>query len=313
LAKTQQKSSVIANFCALNRYQVSQTLIFQPFHGTRKHRHLCCKIATKPLKRSISDIALTIAGSDSGGGAGIQADLRTFAAFRVHGVCAITAVTAQNTRQVTAIHAVPRATLRAQLDAVLTDFRVGAIKIGMLATPGLAREVAAVLARHPRIPVILDPVLIATTGAHLAKVDLAAALLKHLLARADLLTPNIPEAERLLACTIKTTADMRSAAAALLARGAHAVLLKGGHRAGNEISDLLLTQHGEHWFHQRRIRGESHGTGCSLSSAIAAGIAHGNSLEIAVEEAIGFVHEALRAGYRPGKGALRVLDHLAAR
>jgi len=267
----------------------------------------------KSLKRSFPDIALTIAGSDSGGGAGIQADLRTFAAFGVHGVCAITAVTAQNTRQVAAIHVVPRAMLRAQLDAVLTDFRVGAIKIGMLATPCLAREVAAVLARHRRIPVILDPVLVATTGAHLAQTDLAAALLKHLLARADLLTPNIPEAERLLDCTIETTADMRTAAVALLARGARAVLLKGGHRAGNEILDLLLTRRGEHWFHQRRIRGQSHGTGCSLSAAIAAGIAHGNSLEVAVEGAIGFVHAALRAGYRPGKGALRVLDHLAAR
>ena len=274
---------------------------------------MCCKNTTNLLKPSIPDIALTIAGSDSGGGAGIQADLRTFAAFGVHGVCAITAVTAQNTRQVTAIHVLPRATLRAQLDAVLTDFRVGAIKIGMLATPSLTREVAAALAHHPRIPVILDPVLVATTGAPLAKADLAAALLQHLLARADLLTPNIPEAERLLDCTIGTTADMRSAAMALLARGARAVLLKGGHLTGNEISDLLLTQRGEHWFHQRRIRGESHGSGCSLSSAIAAGIAHGHSLDVAVEQAIGFVHEALRAGYRPGKGALRVLNHLAAR
>jgi hydroxymethylpyrimidine/phosphomethylpyrimidine kinase len=270
-------------------------------------------MATSLLNRRVPDIALTIAGSDSGGGAGIQADLRTFAAFSIHGVCAITAVTAQNTRQVTAIHAVPRAVLRAQLDAVLADFRVGAIKIGMLATPGLAREVAAVLSKHPRIPVILDPVLVATTGACLAQRHLAAALQKHLIARADLLTPNLPEAEHLLDCTIATIADMRTAAAALLARGARAVLLKGGHLAGNEISDLLLTRRGEHWFHQRRIHGESHGTGCSLSSAIAAGIAHGNSLETAVEDAIGFVHEALRAGYRPGKGVLRVLDHLGAR
>jgi hydroxymethylpyrimidine/phosphomethylpyrimidine kinase len=269
------------------------------------------KYNTSHLKNSTPPIALTIAGSDSGGGAGMQADLRTFAAFGVHGVCAITAITAQNTREVTAIHALPRAMLRAQLDAVFTDFHLGAIKIGMLANAGLTREVATVLARHPRIPVVLDPVLIATTGAQLATGDLAPALRKHLLARADLLTPNIPEAERLLDHRITGTDDMRAAAASLLVCGARAVLLKGGHLGGNEISDLLLTQTGEHWFHQRRIRGESHGTGCSLSSAIAAAIAHGHSLETAVEQAIAFVHDALAAGYRPGKGALRVLDHLA--
>lgn len=255
--------------------------------------------------------ALTIAGSDSGGGAGIQADLRAFAAFGVHGLCAITALTAQNTRGVNAIHTAPRPILRAQLDAVLTDFRVGAIKIGMLATPALTREVALVLARHPRIPVILDPVLVATTGARLASHDLAPAIMRHLLARADLLTPNIPEAERLLGRRVATTADMRAAAAALLDLGARAVLLKGGHLRGNAISDLLLTPGGEHWFHQQRIRGESHGTGCSLAAAIAAGVARGHALEVAVEEAIGFVHHALAAGYRPGKGALRVLDHFA--
>lgn len=266
----------------------------------------------QPLRKIGTPIALTIAGSDSGGGAGVQADLRSFAAFGVHGTCAITAVTAQNTRRVAAIHVVPTTTLRAQLEAVLCDFRVGAIKIGMLATPALARTVAAVLSRCPRIPMILDPVLVATTGANLASTDLAAALRKHLLARADLLTPNIPEAERLLSCTIRTTKDMRAAAIALLDQGARAVLLKGGHLSGNEISDLLLTKHGEHWFHQKRIRGESHGTGCSLSAAIAAGIARGDELEVAVEQAISFVHTALAAGYKPGKGALRVLDHLAA-
>lgn len=263
------------------------------------------------LKKSTPPIALTIAGSDSGGGAGIQADLRAFAAFGVHGVCAITAITAQNTREVVAIHAVPRATLRAQLDCVFADFRIGAIKIGMLATAALTREVATVLAQHPRTALVLDPVLVATTGARLAADDLASALRKHLFSRTDLLTPNIPEAERLLGCRIATTRDMRAAATSLLAQGSRAVLLKGGHLAGNGISDLLLTRSVERWFHQRRIRGESHGTGCSLSSAIAAGIARGCSLETAVEDAIAFVHRALAAGYRPGRGALRVLDHLA--
>ena len=263
------------------------------------------------MKNSAPAIALTIAGSDSGGGAGIQADLRTFAAFGVHGVCAITAITAQNTRAVAAIHAVSRTMVRAQLDSVFADFRIGAIKIGMLATAAITREVAAVLTRHPRIALVLDPVLVATTGARLATADLAPALHKHLFSRADLLTPNIPEAERLLDRRIATTRDMHAAATSLLAQGARAVLLKGGHLVGNEISDLLLTRSGEHWFHQRRIRGESHGTGCSLSSAIAAGIARGCALETAVEEAIAFVRDALAAGYRPGRGALRVLNHMA--
>ncbi|MEP7044025.1 MAG: bifunctional hydroxymethylpyrimidine kinase/phosphomethylpyrimidine kinase [Dokdonella sp.] len=257
-------------------------------------------------------LALTIAGSDSGGGAGIQADLRTFAAFGVHGLCAITAVTAQNTLTVDAIHEVPSRILRAQIEAVLADFRVGAIKVGMLASARLAREVASALQAYPHIPLIVDPVLVATTGAGLAKSNLASALKRHLFARTDLLTPNIPEAECLLERAVESTDDMRTAAAQLLDMGARAVLLKGGHLAGGEISDLLLTRSAEHWFHQRRIRGESHGTGCSLSAAIAAGMARGATLEDAVEAAIDFVHTALAAGYRPGRGKLRVLDHLAA-
>jgi hydroxymethylpyrimidine/phosphomethylpyrimidine kinase len=266
----------------------------------------------RSMNQTCPAIALTVAGSDSGGGAGIQADLRSFAAFGVHGTCAITAVTAQNTRRVSGIHVVPAASLRAQLDAVLDDFHVGAIKIGMLATPTIARTVADALMLRPRIPVILDPVLVATTGAKLARSDLAATLRRRLFARVDLLTPNIPEAEQLLDRTIRTTKDMHAAAVALLDQGTRAVLLKGGHLRGNEISDLLLTKNGEHWFHQQRIRGESHGTGCSLSAAIAAGIARGDALDAAVEQAIDFVRDALAAGYRPGKGALRVLDHLAA-
>jgi hydroxymethylpyrimidine/phosphomethylpyrimidine kinase len=264
------------------------------------------------MTSKIPPIALTIAGSDSGGGAGIQADLRTFAAFGVHGLSAITAVTAQNTRGVSAIHTVPGAVLQAQVAAVLDDFRVGAIKLGMLATPAIARAVAAALERHRRIPLILDPVLIATTGARLATESLVGALRTHLFARTTLLTPNIPEAERLTGLAIRSEGEMRAAAAALRAQGAPAVLLKGGHLPGNAIADLLLTAHGERWFRQRRLRGESHGTGCSLAAAIAAGLALGRPLEQAVEDAIGFVYRALKAGYRPGKGDLRVLDHLAA-
>ncbi len=166
---------------------------------------------------------------------------------------------------------------------------------------------------HPRVPVVLDPVLIATTGAALAREDLVESMRRHLFARADLLTPNIPEAETLIGRRIRDREDMHAAAAALLEHGARAVLLKGGHLHGGEVADLLLTREGEHWFHQRRIRGESHGTGCSLAAAIAAGLACGHALETAVEQAIGFVHAALAAGYRPGRGRLRVLDHLGAR
>lgn len=257
-------------------------------------------------------IALTIAGSDSGGGAGIQADLRTFAAFGVHGTSAITALTAQNTRGVDAIHTAPRAFLRAQIDAVLGDFRVGAVKLGMLATATIAREVGRVLDANPRLPVILDPVLVATTGARLGTQALVGVMRSQLLSRADLVTPNIPEAEALLGRRVRTHAHMLGAAKELREHGARAVLLKGGHLPGNELSDLLLTRDGEHWFHQRRVRGDFHGTGCSLSAAVAACIALGEPLESAVETAIAFVQRALVAGYRPGRGTLRVLDHLAA-
>lgn len=262
-----------------------------------------------PAPQRIRPTALSIAGSDSGGGAGIQADLHTFAAFGVHGTCAITSITAQNTSGVAAVHRVPAAVVTAQMMAVLEDFHVAAVKIGMLATPSIARTVAFALDRYPKIPVVLDPVLVATTGARLGRDDLPGALLKHWLGRASLWTPNIPEAESLLNRTIRTPSDMRKAAADLLEQGARAVLLKGGHLTSRELSDLLLTNSGEHWFRHPRIRGEGHGTGCTLSAAIAAGLARGDGLEVAVERAITYVHDALSRGYRPGKGKLLVLDH----
>ena len=263
-------------------------------------------------RRSNPPIALTIAGSDSGGGAGIQADLRTFAAHGVHGVCAITAVTAQNTRAVTAIQPLPERIVRAQLDAVFSDFRVRAIKIGMLATAGIVRSVAAELDRHPNIPLVLDPVLVATTGARLARGDLVQPLRRHLLARADVLTPNIPETEALLGRNVRNRTEMLAAAIDLAGLGARAVLLKGGHLAGRRVFDLLLSPDGAHWFEHARIPGAAHGTGCTLASAIAANLALGDSLIDAVGKAIEYVHRALAAGYRPGRGNLRVLDHLNA-
>lgn len=261
-------------------------------------------------RRNNVPVALTIAGSDSGGGAGIQADLRTFAAHGVHGLCAITAVTAQNTRAVTAIEPMPPRVVEAQLDAVFVDFNVRAVKIGMLATPAIVRAVAGALARRPRVPVVLDPVLVATTGGRLSTADLGPALRRHFLKRADLVTPNVPEAERLLGRKLHNADDLAGAADDLLALGARAVLLKGGHLKGRIVRDLLALADGtRRWFEHARIDAEGHGTGCTLSAAIASNLALGEPLEKAVRHAIDYVHRAMAAGYEPGKGKLRVLDH----
>lgn len=256
---------------------------------------------------------LIIAGSDSGGGAGLQADLRTVTAYGVHGTCVVTAITAQNSREIRAIEPVSPKVVAAQLEAVFSDFRIRSVKIGMLATAAIVRTVAAALARRPSVKVVLDPVLVATTGARLARGDLASSLRRHLLSRADLLTPNVPEAESLLGRRLRGADDLPSAAEDLMALGARAVLLKGGHLPGRRVSDLLVTPDGrQRWFHHTRIPAEGHGTGCTLSSAIAARLALGDAMEIAVAEAIDYVNRALRAGYRPGLGRLRFLDHLRA-
>ncbi len=260
------------------------------------------------MTRTRRPAALTIAGSDSGGGAGIQADLRTFAAFGVHGTSAITALTAQNTRGVAAVHVVPSAIVRAQIEAVLDDFPIGAIKLGMLATPAIVRVVAQTLTARKHVSLVIDPVLVATTGARLASDDLADSLRRHLLPHADLVTPNLPEAERLTGLRIRNDAARLRAARLLLEDGARAVLLKGGHGGGREVEDLLLTENDEYWFTHARARGHHHGTGCTLSAAIAAGLACGEPLDAAVATGIAFVRAAIVAGYRPGRGALNVLD-----
>lgn len=257
-------------------------------------------------------IAMTIAGSDSGGGAGIQADLRSFAAFGLHGVCAITAVTAQNTRGVSAIEMLPAASVRAQIRAVLDDFPIGAAKTGMLGTAAIVRCVRETLDRYPRIPLVVDPVLVATSGAALSHDGLVPAMRRHLLPRADLLTPNVPEAESLLNCTIRSRGDLLEAAQRLRALGARAVLLKGGHLDGRQVHDVLVSERGVRWFSHRRIAVEGHGTGCTLAAAVTAGLANGVGLEEAVATAIEFVHRALQLAYRPGRGKIVVLDHLGA-
>jgi hydroxymethylpyrimidine/phosphomethylpyrimidine kinase len=253
--------------------------------------------------------ALTIAGSDSGGGAGIQADLRTFAAHGVHGLCAIAALTAQDTRGVAAIHVPPPAFLRAQLDACLGDFRVGAVKIGMLANAAVIRTVAAVLEEHPKVPVVLDPVMVASSGATLLDPAALEALREELLPRAMLLTPNIPEAELLLGHAIADAAEAEGALVELLSLGPAAVLLKGGHLRGGEVVDRYDDGTVFAELVHPRLRVTPHGTGCTLASAIAANLCLGASLPRACAAATDYVHGALEAAYRPGTTALSVLDH----
>jgi hydroxymethylpyrimidine/phosphomethylpyrimidine kinase len=254
--------------------------------------------------------ALTIAGSDSGGGAGIQADLKTFAAHGVHGLSAIAALTAQNTRGVTAIHVPPPAFLRAQLEACFADFRIGAVKIGMLGNVNVIRTVAEVLAGHPRVPVVLDPVMVASSGATLLDPAALDALRERLLPIAALLTPNVPEAELLLGHPIADAGAAEAALVELLALGPGAVLLKGGHlRARGELVDRFDDGTVFAEFVHPRLRVSGHGTGCTLASAVAANLCLGHSLPRACAEATDYVHGALAASYKPGKAALAVLDH----
>lgn len=254
-------------------------------------------------------IALTIAGSDSGGGAGIQADLHTFAAFGVHGTSVVTAVTAQNTATVSAVLNLPASMLRSQFDAVVGDFPIRAAKIGMLGSPGTVRLVAQLLENSGDFPVVLDPVLVATTGASLGSSGVAIAIRRHLFARAALITPNVPEAAELLGASIESNDDFSAAARALVDAGARAVLLKGAHVAGSRVRDLLLLDGRETWFEHPRVAVEGHGTGCTLSAAIAANLAKGVALADAVATAVAYVQRALAASYQPGQGSVSVLGH----
>jgi hydroxymethylpyrimidine/phosphomethylpyrimidine kinase len=248
---------------------------------------------------------LSIAGSDSGGGAGIQADLKTFAALGCYGMTAITALTAQNTLGVRAIHGVPPAMLRAQIDAVLEDIGAHAVKIGMLHSPEIVLTVAEAIDRHALKKVVLDPVMVATSGAVLIDNPAIAVLVRELFGRASVVTPNLDEAALLVGRSLDSEQAMEAAARELLAMGARAVLLKGGHLAGDLVSDLLLMQNGEvHWMRAPRIQtANTHGTGCTLSSAMAAQLALGASLLHAVQGARAYVRAALQAGARVRTGA----------
>jgi len=242
--------------------------------------------------------ALTIAGSDSGGGAGIQADLKTFSALGVHGASVITAITAQNTCAVTDVHPVPNATVAAQIAAVLGDIRVDCIKIGMLGDAALIETVAQALAEY-RGPVVLDPVMVAKSGARLLPDAARAALIAHLLPRADLLTPNLPEAAALLGCAeAQDDGEMQRQGARLREMGAGAVLMKGGHAQGATCTDWLIADGVTRLDAPRIATRNTHGTGCTLSSAVAAGLAKGLTLAHAVEAAHGWLHRGIRAADR---------------
>ncbi len=250
---------------------------------------------------------LTIAGSDSGGGAGIQADLKTFSALGCFGMSAITALTAQNTQGVSAIHAVPPEMLRQQIDAVVQDMGVHAVKIGMLHSPEVVGAVARAIDQHQLPHVVLDPVMVATSGAVLIERPAVQALIAQLFGRVALVTPNLDEAALLVGRPLATTDDMEGAATDLLAMGAHAVLVKGGHLVGDTVHDLLATRAGlRHWMRAPRIASaNTHGTGCTLSSAIAAHLALGADLPSAVESARAYVRGALEHGaaVRTGHGS----------
>jgi len=245
-------------------------------------------------------IALTIAGSDSSGGAGIQADLKTFAALGVYGASVITALTAQNTIGVSAIHRVPADVVTAQIDAVFGDLDVKAVKIGMVAQATTIDAIAAGLARWSPKHIVLDPVMVATSGDRLLAADAVAGLRAKLIPRASLITPNLPEAAALLDEPVAASAAaIESQGRRLMAMGTPAVLIKGGHGEGPESIDYLVTGAGVVALAAPRIATENtHGTGCSLSSAIAAGLAKGEEMETAVRNAKAWVSAAIAAADR---------------
>ena len=250
---------------------------------------------------------LTIAGSDSGGGAGIQADLKTFAALGVHGTSAITALTAQNTQGVTAVHPVPMKHLRAELDAVFDDFGIAAVKTGMLGDAGMVRCVARELERRKPRWLVVDPVMIATSGARLLDRQAVRVLIERLIPLADVLTPNLPEAEALTGIAIRNARDGQRAAAILRDFGARAVLLKGGHGRGRTVIDRWFDTHGSFEIRHRRLPFDAHGTGCTLSAALTAELAKDRPPRTAARRAVAFVQRALVGAYAPGRTALRVL------
>ena len=257
-------------------------------------------------------VALTIAGSDSSGGAGIQADLKTFHAFGVFGTSALTAITVQNTLGVSGVHAIPLDIVRGQIEAVAVDMQPAACKTGMLATRALVETVAQCIRDYELRNYVLDPVMVATSGDRLLDTDAQSAVMTQLVPLAALVTPNLDEATILVGFDVRAVADMERAARALVAAGAGAALVKGGHMEGHELVDVFFDGDAVHHFRHDRIDTTStHGTGCTLSAGVAAGLALGAALPAAVERALDFVHRAIAQAPNLGRGH-GPLNHLIA-
>jgi hydroxymethylpyrimidine/phosphomethylpyrimidine kinase len=250
---------------------------------------------------------LTIAGSDSGGGAGIQADLKTFSAIGCYGMSVITALTAQNTRGVNGIHAVPPAFAVQQIEAVFSDMGTDAVKIGMLYSAELIEAISEALKKHNARNIVLDPVMVAQSGDKLLQDDAIEAIKTHLMPLADVVTPNLPEASVLCGRQLKQWSDIENAAATLAQHGSRSILIKGGHGDENQSTDLLFLASENRFVRLAADRiktNNNHGTGCTLSSAIAGYMAGGNDIEAAVKKAKTFMNQAIAAGanYKLGHG-----------
>jgi hydroxymethylpyrimidine/phosphomethylpyrimidine kinase len=255
-------------------------------------------------------VALTIAGSDSGGGAGIQADLKTFQAFGVFGTSAITALTAQNTVGVGAVHVVPADMVKRQIHAVATDLRPDAFKSGMLATGEVILAVAEAIRDESLRQYVLDPVMVATSGDRLLDPGAEAAIARELLPLCALVTPNLDEAAVLVRRPVASIDDMHDAARTLVELGARAALVKGGHLAGDIVVDVLFDGEAFHTWRRPRLRSQNtHGTGCTLSAAVTAGLANGDELLAAVGAALDFVRRAIEQAPHLGSGS-GPLNHL---
>ena len=256
---------------------------------------------TTPRTRTVP-VALTIAGSDSGGGAGIQADLKTFSALGVYGASALTAITAQNTVGVTTVHEIPTADIAAQIDAVITDIGADAVKTGMLSSSAIVAVVAESLQRHGVTRLVVDPVMVAKSGDALLQDDAVEAVRTLLLPLAAVVTPNLPEAEALVGGSIESLEDMREAARRILALGAAGVIVKGGHLEG-PATDLFYDGSEFREFTSERIDTvNTHGTGCTFASAVAAGMARSLPVVEVVAQAKEYVTEAIRASFPIGQG-----------
>lgn len=247
--------------------------------------------------------ALTIAGSDSGGGAGVQADLKTFSALGVYGTSVITAITAQNTVAVTAVHEVPVDVIAAQIDAVADDIRPDVVKTGMLSSAEIIEVVASKIEEHALAPVVIDPVMVAKSRDRLLREDAVGALRDRLLPLADVLTPNVPEAEVLAGQSIGTDEEFRQAARKIFDMGPRVVVMKGGHREGDDVTDLMFDGRQFLEFRGKRVETTStHGTGCTFASAIAAYLALGETVPDAVRKAKEYLTEAIKRAYPVGSG-----------